>query len=186
VRQRIVLISAANQTNRRIFAHLRPMLASKVAVKVHLPNVGVSKRPDFQVDQDEATQPTMEEHQVHSKPFMADPQPLLPPNEGKLVAEFEQEAFEMSNQRLLQFAFRVFILLTVMETLTLRQTPTATGPARLARKRFDPTQLFAQRDRLPWFWTVNFARTQTERIQILLSVLPAASQVRRAAFGQTD
>ena len=23
---------------------------------------------------------------------------------------------------------------------------------RLARKRFDPTQLFAQRDRLPWFW----------------------------------
>src|SRR5438876_12213304 len=39
-----------------------------------------------------------------------------------------------------------------METLTPRQTPTATGPARLARKRFDPTQLFAQRDRLPWFW----------------------------------
>src|SRR5438128_5169782 len=39
-----------------------------------------------------------------------------------------------------------------METLTARQTPTATGPARLARKRFDPTQLFAQRDRLPWFW----------------------------------
>src|SRR6059036_2264771 len=39
-----------------------------------------------------------------------------------------------------------------METLTPRQTPTATGPARPARKRFDPTQLFAQRDRLPWFW----------------------------------
>src|SRR5881296_2947911 len=39
-----------------------------------------------------------------------------------------------------------------METLTPRQTPTATGPARLARKRFDPTRLFAQRDRLPWFW----------------------------------
>src|SRR2546429_5386092 len=38
--------------------------------------------------------------------------------------------------------------------LTPRQTPTGNGaaPARLARKRFDPTQLFAQRDRLPWFW----------------------------------
>ena len=37
---------------------------------------------------------------------------------------------------------------------TLIQTPTGNGsaPARLARKRFDPTQLFAQRDRLPWFW----------------------------------
>jgi len=38
--------------------------------------------------------------------------------------------------------------------LTPRQTPTSNGtvPARLARKKFDPTQLFAQRDRLPWFW----------------------------------
>src|SRR5439155_14653211 len=38
--------------------------------------------------------------------------------------------------------------------LTPRQAPTGNvaAPARLARKRFDPTQLFAQRDRLPWFW----------------------------------
>ncbi len=35
-----------------------------------------------------------------------------------------------------------------------RETSTGNGatPARLARKKFDPTQLFAQRDRLPWFW----------------------------------
>ena len=35
-----------------------------------------------------------------------------------------------------------------------RHTPTGNGSAtiRLPRKRFDPTQLFAQRDRLPWFW----------------------------------
>src|SRR5207247_9500999 len=39
-----------------------------------------------------------------------------------------------------------------METLTPRQTPTATGSARGARRPFNPTQLFAQRDRLPWFW----------------------------------
>ena len=43
-----------------------------------------------------------------------------------------------------------------METAELnpRQTPTGNGAAttRVARKRFDPTQLFAQRDRLPWFW----------------------------------
>jgi hypothetical protein len=38
--------------------------------------------------------------------------------------------------------------------LQLRQTKTNAGaPAnRPARKHFDPTQLFAQRDRLPWFW----------------------------------
>ena len=43
-----------------------------------------------------------------------------------------------------------------METVELnpRQTPTNNGStgARAPRKRFDPTQLFAQRDRLPWFW----------------------------------
>ena len=35
-----------------------------------------------------------------------------------------------------------------------RQTPTNNGSpgVRAPRKRFDPTQLFAQRDRLPWFW----------------------------------
>jgi len=42
-------------------------------------------------------------------------------------------------------------------TDSLRQTtaaPHKAGPPRMnaARKRFDPTQLFAQRDRLPWFW----------------------------------
>src|SRR6185295_1541626 len=42
----------------------------------------------------------------------------------------------------------------IMETTALRETATGNGAttARLARKRFDPTQLFAQRDRLPWFW----------------------------------
>lgn len=43
-----------------------------------------------------------------------------------------------------------------METTELQpretQTKASIPTARLARKRFDPTQLFAQRDRLPWFW----------------------------------
>ena len=38
--------------------------------------------------------------------------------------------------------------------LTSRSTPTNNALPNVisARKRFDPTQLFAQRDRLPWFW----------------------------------
>jgi len=43
-----------------------------------------------------------------------------------------------------------------------RQTTTSNGSltARVPRKRFDPTQLFALRDRLPWFWFfVAFAVT---------------------------
>jgi hypothetical protein len=43
-----------------------------------------------------------------------------------------------------------------MENCELRPRETASNNAspgiRAPRKRFDPTQLFAQRDRLPWFW----------------------------------
>lgn len=42
-----------------------------------------------------------------------------------------------------------------METSKIdpRQTPTGhSSSPRTVHKRFDPTQLFAQRDRLPWFW----------------------------------
>ena len=35
---------------------------------------------------------------------------------------------------------------------TLRQTSPAPPKVRPPRRAFDPTQLFAQRDRLPWFW----------------------------------
>src|SRR5215471_4867225 len=39
-----------------------------------------------------------------------------------------------------------------METSELRQTKAPSPRIGSARKAFDPTQLFAQRDRLPWFW----------------------------------
>jgi hypothetical protein len=55
-----------------------------------------------------------------------------------------------------------------------RQTSTALDPAALARlnttprKRFDPTQLLAQRDRLPWFWFF---------VAVAVSVLAASERV---------
>ena len=39
-----------------------------------------------------------------------------------------------------------------MKTPALNETATSAKPAVTARRAFDPTQLFAQRDRLPWFW----------------------------------
>jgi len=41
-----------------------------------------------------------------------------------------------------------------MNTSTLRNTSTGNGEPHTAaaRKAFDPTRLFIQRDRLPWFW----------------------------------
>ncbi len=39
-----------------------------------------------------------------------------------------------------------------MKTPALNETATGVTPSVAARRAFDPTQLFAQRDRLPWFW----------------------------------
>ena len=39
-----------------------------------------------------------------------------------------------------------------MKTPALNESATSAKPAVTARRAFDPTQLFAQRDRLPWFW----------------------------------
>ena len=39
-----------------------------------------------------------------------------------------------------------------MKTPTLNETVTNSKPVAPARRAFDPTRLFAQRDRLPWFW----------------------------------
>src|ERR1022692_4136225 len=39
-----------------------------------------------------------------------------------------------------------------METSELRTTETKNAAAKPAPRRFDPTRLLVQRDRLPWFW----------------------------------
>ena len=39
-----------------------------------------------------------------------------------------------------------------MKSPALNETATGVKPSVAARRAFDPTQLFAQRDRLPWFW----------------------------------
>ena len=41
---------------------------------------------------------------------MADPQPLLSADKRKLVAKFQQECFEVPDERVLQIAFGVFVL----------------------------------------------------------------------------
>ena len=85
------------------------MFAREVAIKVHLPDVGVDECADFQVNDEQATQSPMEEHQIHPKPFVADPQSPLPPNKRKLVAEFQQKIFQMPDERVFQIALGVFI-----------------------------------------------------------------------------
>ena len=51
----------------------------------------------------------MKKEQVHAKPLVVDPEPALAVDEGKVVAEFEEEGFEVTDERVLEVGLRVFI-----------------------------------------------------------------------------
>jgi hypothetical protein len=72
------------------------MLSGIVEVKIHLPGVGVSELPNFYFDEYEASQPSMEEEEIHAIPFDIHCEPLLTGNECKVIAQFQQELFELS------------------------------------------------------------------------------------------
>ena len=63
------------------------MLAGVVQVKIHLSCIGVSEFTKFQLDDDQASKPSMEEEQIDSIPLCAHSQSLLTSNESKIVSQ---------------------------------------------------------------------------------------------------
>jgi len=53
----------------------------------------MSQFADLKVDHDQAAQLPMVKQEIYPIPLLADPQPPLPSDERKIVAEFEQEFF---------------------------------------------------------------------------------------------
>ena len=76
---------------------------------MHLACVGVSEFANLKVDDDERFQAPVKEQQVNAIPLVADAQPPLPANEGKVVAQFQQEIFQPMDKRRFQAGFRVFV-----------------------------------------------------------------------------
>ena len=66
----------------------------------------------LQVNDDEGAKMPMEEEEINPIPFVAHPKPLLARHKSKIVAQLEQEMFEMKDQRLFQLSFRILILET--------------------------------------------------------------------------
>jgi hypothetical protein len=61
------------------------------------------------IHDDEAAQAAVEEEQVHAIPLVVDAQPPLTADEGQVAAEFQQEGFQMPDERVLQFRLGVFV-----------------------------------------------------------------------------
>jgi len=65
---------------------------------VHLPHVGVSEAPQFQIYHDQTAELAMKKEQVDTVPLVANPQPALAGNEGKISAQLQQKRLKMKDQ----------------------------------------------------------------------------------------
>jgi hypothetical protein len=69
---------------------------------MHLPGVRIAEATDFEIDDDQAFQTSMEKHQIDPEPRVVDSQAALPADESKVVAELQQEIRQVLDQRLLE------------------------------------------------------------------------------------
>ena len=72
------------------------MLARVVQIQVHLAGIGVREFTEFQIHDDEARRPAVEENQIDPIPFGSDAQPLLSSDECEIVAQFQKKLLECS------------------------------------------------------------------------------------------
>jgi hypothetical protein len=82
-----VVFGTEDQADRRVFIWICPMLARVIQVEIHLSGVGVSEFTKFQLDNDQASKPSMEEEQIDPIPLCAHSQSLLTSNESKIIAQ---------------------------------------------------------------------------------------------------
>ena len=101
---------AQDQTHRWIFAGVRPVFTRVVKVEIHLCRIGMAELSELEVDDDQAAQPAVKEHQIDTIPLVANAKPPLPGHEREIVPKFQQERFEMLDQRLFQVGFGILAL----------------------------------------------------------------------------
>src|SRR5712692_6903419 len=106
----VVFLGAEDEPDRWVLAWECPVFPRIVEVEVHLAGVGVRELVELEVDDDQATQPTMEEEQVDPVPLVADPQPPLTTHEREVAAQLQQERFQLRDERGFQVGLGILIL----------------------------------------------------------------------------
>ena len=83
---------AKDQTDRWIRPRLHPVLARVVQIEMHLPGLRIAEATDLEIDDDQASQASIEKHQIDPEPGVVDSQSALPTDESKVVAELQQKS----------------------------------------------------------------------------------------------
>lgn len=68
-----------DQADWRVFARQCPVFLRVIAVHVHLPDIRMIQLGQFEIDDSETAQSSMEEEQIYTKPTVSDAQSPLPP-----------------------------------------------------------------------------------------------------------
>ena len=74
-------------------------------IHIHLPNILMIKLTYLEVDEDEAFEQVVVEHEINKKFFAFNPQMLLPGDEGKALTKFHEEFLQLIEQALLKVLF---------------------------------------------------------------------------------
>lgn len=76
------------------------MFLRVITVHVHLPDIRMIQLGQFEIDDYETAQSSMEEEQIYTKPTVSDAQSPLPPYEREVAAQLKQEVLEPVDGRL--------------------------------------------------------------------------------------
>lgn len=93
--KQFVLVPGENDADGRIVARDIFFLGEVAEVKIHLANVVVLDFVQFQINQNEAAQDAMVEHEVHPVMGVVDGDAVLPPDEGEAFAKLQEEGLEV-------------------------------------------------------------------------------------------
>ncbi len=86
------------------------MLPGVVEVEMHLPGVSVRKLADFEINHHQASEAPMEEEEIDPIPLVSNTEATLATEEGEVPSQFQQEAFQVVDQTVLQIGLGILVL----------------------------------------------------------------------------
>ena len=70
-----------------------------------LTGIGVREFAELEVDNDAASEPSVEKQQINPIPLVPDTQSVLAPHKGEIASELEEETLQFAKQSVLELAF---------------------------------------------------------------------------------
>jgi hypothetical protein len=77
---------------------------------MHLSSIRVREFAELEVNDDEASESSVEKQQINTIPLVPDTQSVLAPDKRKIGSKLQEENLEFAKQSFLELAFRIIVL----------------------------------------------------------------------------